>query len=402
MDTDIPIGGNTPNIVRQDIYFHSLEKRIDKDLNEMTTQVHSTVTELVKQMQAMNEKFNQFDQTNQQIGDRLAHLENTNSQSQKSSSSHNTQSLYTETPNRNQHVHHPISQLRGDNHNLKIKPPKYDGSEDLTEFLTSFEICSDINKWRYNEKGLYLASSLKGNARSILIDLSNEERSDYRELQIKLHARFGSENKAEMFRAQLKTRSRSNGESYQDLAQSIRSLTRKAYPKTSSDVIEVISLDHFIDAIDDSQIRLRLRDLNLNSITQAEEIATKMEAYRISERLRSPVPNSNVNQDRSTHTTNLTQVCEGLQQLSNKFDRFINNQHLPSNNSQGRQYHTQSKGDNSTNHYTPQNRQNRNQNQYNYHQTNDQNTNWRLRNTNETYHQGNENRSNWRSSDRQH
>ena len=54
----------------------------------------------------------------------------------------------------------------------------------------------------------------------------------------KLTARFGSENRAEVFRAQLKARVNEKTESIVELAQAIKKLSRQAYPKASLDIIE--------------------------------------------------------------------------------------------------------------------------------------------------------------------
>ncbi|MES9884336.1 MAG: hypothetical protein ABW185_26110, partial [Sedimenticola sp.] len=186
--------------------------------------------------------------------------------------------------------------------------------------------------WPYGEKGLFLASSLAGNARSILTELSPAEIKDYDILLSKLNARFGSKNRADVFRTQLKTKVRAKGESIQDLAQSIRNLTRKAYPNAASAVTDVIALDHFIDAVNDSSIRIRLRELNLTNITEAEEIATKMEAYRISDSQRHKFVAEIANSQNAPNTTTInkdgqmSQLFNILENLSKKLDKCIDKQ----------------------------------------------------------------------------
>ena len=72
----------------------------------------------------------------------------------------------------------------------------------------------------------------------------------------KLKNRFGSVYRSEIFRTQLKSRVRNKGETIPELAQSIKKLVRQAYPGVNKDVIETLSLDVFIDALTDSDIRL--------------------------------------------------------------------------------------------------------------------------------------------------
>ncbi|XP_060600413.1 uncharacterized protein LOC132753887 [Ruditapes philippinarum] len=171
--------------------------------------------------------------------------------------------------------------------NLKMKPKPYNGEEDLQDFLTQFEITAEINGWGYSQKSLYLASSLTGGARSLLSEMNERERRDFNSLEEKLKARFGSENKAEVFRTQLKTRTRGKNETIPEMAQSIRKMTRQAYPTASQDVIEALALDNFIDALNDSDIRLRLREIAPKNIFEAEKTAVRMEAHRLADRQRS-------------------------------------------------------------------------------------------------------------------
>ncbi|XP_045186669.2 uncharacterized protein LOC123544673 [Mercenaria mercenaria] len=170
--------------------------------------------------------------------------------------------------------------------NLKMRPQTYSGDEDLQDFLAQFQITTEINGWDYAQKSLYLASSLTGGARSLLSEMNERERRDFCSLEEKLKARFGSENKAEVFRTQLKSRVRGKGETIPEMAQSIRKMTRLAYPTGSQDVIEALSLDNFIDALNDSDIRLRLREIAPKTISEAEKIAVRMEAHRLADRNR--------------------------------------------------------------------------------------------------------------------
>ena len=79
----------------------------------------------------------------------------------------------------------------------------------------------------------------------MLNELTSEQRRDYSSLVQKFTARYGSENRAEVFRAQLKSRIKQKAETIPELAQAIKKLTRQAYSKAGLDVIEALALDHF-------------------------------------------------------------------------------------------------------------------------------------------------------------
>ena len=131
-----------------------------------------------------------------------------------------------------------------------------------------------------------MANCLTGEARSLLNELDHEGKRDYNTLVEKLRNRFGSVNKSEIYRTQIKSRTRNKGETIPELAQAIKKMVRQAYPGVNKEVIETLSLDHFIDAITDADIRLRLREAGPKSLAEAEQIAVRIEAYKIADKQR--------------------------------------------------------------------------------------------------------------------
>lgn len=114
----------------------------------------------------------------------------------------------------------------------------------------------------------------------------NVERRDYNHLVKALTTRFGSQGRAEIYRAQLQTRIRNKDETISELAQSIKKLTRRAYPDAPSSLTKILSLYHFIDAIPDSDMRLRIREAHPKDIDEAEAQAIRLETHRLADRHR--------------------------------------------------------------------------------------------------------------------
>ena len=73
-----------------------------------------------------------------------------------------------------------------------------------------------------------------------------------------LKARFGSENQAERFRAELRNRKRTKGESLQKLYHDVRRLMSLAYPGDSSVLSDIVGRDAFLEALDDQALRVRI------------------------------------------------------------------------------------------------------------------------------------------------
>ena len=109
-----------------------------------------------------------------------------------------------------------------ENTHTKVKPQLYDGLTDIDDYLTQFNIVTEINQWKLIQtKALHLASSLTGSARSLLSEFDSEHSRNFSELVTALQSRFGTVNKVEIYRAQLTNRVRQRGETVPELAQNI-------------------------------------------------------------------------------------------------------------------------------------------------------------------------------------
>ena len=129
-----------------------------------------------------------------------------------------------------------------------------------------------------------MASSLSGGARSLLNEMSDYDCHNYDSVVEALKSRFGSTHRSEVFGVELQTRVRFRNETLPELAQSIKKLTRRAYPGTPPVVRDTLALDYFIDAIPESAIRLRLREVEPKTINKSENIAVRLDALRVADR----------------------------------------------------------------------------------------------------------------------
>jgi hypothetical protein len=88
----------------------------------------------------------------------------------------------------------------------RVKAATYDGTSSWLDFKSHFDACSRINQWSENEKGLYLAVALRGQAQGILGDLAIDKQQDYKSLVKALEERFAPPNQTELYRVQLTER----------------------------------------------------------------------------------------------------------------------------------------------------------------------------------------------------
>lgn len=83
-----------------------------------------------------------------------------------------------------------------------------------------------------------------------------------------MEERFAPPNKTELYRVQLKERRKRASESLPELGQAIRRLVNKAYATAPAEVKETFSMEYFLDALVDSEMRIRIKQDMLSNLNQ--------------------------------------------------------------------------------------------------------------------------------------
>ena len=164
-----------------------------------------------------------------------------------------------------------------------IKPATYDGKGPWLDYKSHFDACAKINKWSQEEKGLYLAVSLRGQAQGVLGNLPHSDRQDFDKLANSLEERFSPCNQTELYRAQLRERRQKAMESLPELGQDIRRLANLAYPTAPNDVRETLAKEQFIDALAVSDMRLRIKQARPSDLNDAVRHAVELDAFNTAE-----------------------------------------------------------------------------------------------------------------------
>ena len=140
-----------------------------------------------------------------------------------------------------------------------ITPDHFDGTKSWRDYRVHFEVCAEVNNWTEVQKASFLSVSLRGRAQQVLTNLGINKRRNYTELLAALESRFNPANQTLYYRVQLKSKTKADNESLPELAQAIRRLATQAYPDASYDLLETLTLDHFVDALVDTDMRYNPR-----------------------------------------------------------------------------------------------------------------------------------------------
>lgn len=160
----------------------------------------------------------------------------------------------------------------------EVKAATYDGSGSWLDYKTHFNTVGKLNEWTDEEKGLFLAASLRGQAQAVLGNLPGDN-TDYYYLVQALEERFAPPNQTELYRVQLRERRKRATETIPELGQAVRRLANLAYPKAPSEVRETLAMEQFLDALPDSDMRIRIKQARPRDLNDAIKHAVELEAY---------------------------------------------------------------------------------------------------------------------------
>lgn len=185
-----------------------------------------------------------------------------------------------------------------------IRLGNFSGDKCLETFLAKFENMSAYLNWSERDRLFHLKASLEGPAGQVLWDMGSQ--SSVSDIIRLLRARFGTDNQAERFRAELRARRRRKGEGLQSLYNDICRLVALAFPGSTNPTVQVVGRDAFLDALDDYQLRIRVLEREPQTLEAALSIASKLEAYRKS------ADASTLAEGADTTARRATSVCDDL------------------------------------------------------------------------------------------
>ena len=154
----------------------------------------------------------------------------------------------------------------------------------METFIAKFSNAAEYNGWSEDDCLANMKASLTGGAANVLWDTPKSKHDSFEKLIQVLTTRFGNEGMSERFRCELRTRRRRPGESLQSLHQDIQRLASLAFQGPRTEAVEVLARDAFIDALDDSEFTLKIREREPLTLDDAVRLATRLESYRRAER----------------------------------------------------------------------------------------------------------------------
>ena len=161
-----------------------------------------------------------------------------------------------------------------------MKTPTYDGRTNLDEFLIKFKTVADYNRWSSTDKAAHLKVALTGVAAQMLWDTVSTDDLTFEQIESKLIDRFGSAGQREFYATQLRARRRRPNENLHDLYSDVKRLMALAYARNvNSEMGGFIARDHFVTALNDPQLEMKVREKEPIDLEQALKAALRAEVY---------------------------------------------------------------------------------------------------------------------------
>ena len=202
------------------------------------------------------------------------------------------------------------------------EPDKFDGDKvEWADFIAHFNVVARWNDWTYSEKGLQLATCLRGKAQKVLSSIPESLNGDYETVRSTLEKRFNPLHRENAFRAGFRRRKREARESLMDYGSDVMRLTQRAYPEFSSDALDQVAREQFISGLSDIEMK-RFVDLRgPHSLYEAVSLATQFESFELSEN--STGLNRRLEAKGKTRSAPVQAATEMPSSIESQFSKFI-------------------------------------------------------------------------------
>ncbi|KAL5010990.1 hypothetical protein ScPMuIL_013295, partial [Solemya velum] len=200
-----------------------------------------------------------------------------------------------------------------------VLPEKFtgEGKEDWTDWISLFETHAEINQWTMPEMGKFLVSLLRGRARKVWHEIPLASQGNYGAIKKILTKAFVPFGVGEFRKAELHAIRRKLDESLYVFSLEIRRLVRQAYPELDTVALDILAKDNFVNKVDNSNLRLKLRHMPKLSFDEIVAVAMEWETIEQADKARSSIYASSVGikSETSTMAEQIQFLCEEMKTL---------------------------------------------------------------------------------------
>ena len=154
--------------------------------------------------------------------------------------------------------------------------PTFNGRTSFKTFIVKFMDASKFHGWNQEEQALFLRNALVQDAEAALIDMPSD--CTTQEIINILKVRYDSQSDSERYRNELRVLKQGRSETIQQLYTRTLDLKAKAFVTDSNHpLVDMMCCDCFIAALVNHQIKTRILEQNVKTLTEAFTLALRLE-----------------------------------------------------------------------------------------------------------------------------
>ena len=162
-----------------------------------------------------------------------------------------------------------------------VLPEPYNGEGSWTDWYEHFESVAAVNRWKNEEKLLWLWVRLIGRAATPFKRAPEPARGSFADCIEALRERFDPSSKRELYLAELLGRKKRRGEDWATFAEDLKTLVDKAYPELQDDAKEQLALTHYLGPLEQQQLAFSVKQRRPKSVDEAVSATLEMESYLV-------------------------------------------------------------------------------------------------------------------------
>ena len=163
-----------------------------------------------------------------------------------------------------------------------VAPEAYNGEGSFTDWLDHFEGIAALNKWKEEEKTLWLRVRLTGKAQTAFKQLPAAVREGaYDDLVTGLRQRFEPDSRRELYAAEFHSRRKQKGESWADFGDDLSQLVSKAHPDLGQDGRQQLALHQYLANLVNPQVSFGVKQRRPKTVDEAVTATLEMESYLV-------------------------------------------------------------------------------------------------------------------------
>ena len=218
-----------------------------------------------------------------------------------------------------------------------LLPEPFNGTGDITAYITQFELLSDLQKWlapvlnaegvhQTNNAGVHLYTDtrhqifplrLRAGAIEFYHSLEDDIKNDYKKLRVAFQKQY--QEPPEFFRGALRKRTQGESEKVTEYLADLKLLAKKAYLDDSDEIRTHLVMQAFLEGLFDQNVRLELRKEKHTDLDAALQRAVYLEAiYRLEQQDTPGVSSKSINNSHAGASidTLLTRVDSMMNKLN--------------------------------------------------------------------------------------